>query len=476
LGEAIISRRGGAISSKGYQVVNIFTQLTEPTAQNIGDIWIVTDKPISNIIFRNTEPVNPSNMQGLIKVTDSELGINIQKSMEFIGLSDDYVVVSYPDLETLNVASQDKVKIWTNSYMDLFVRLGVVKYWDNENEKWVYNKAYFWNGEEWIRFSTNDYYPILVYASTGGPYLYKYNPEGELVWARSDSSAWGYSMVKDPQGNIYLGKSQRQITKLDPEGNHIWTVQVNFPNVSVDNPTCYAIEVDSDGNIYAGFHDASTIWNYITKLDTNGNVLWPKKSFYGAAIRLVLGSDGYLYFSPQDDCIYKYDLDGKSIASRDIPYVVRDMAADNHDNIYIISSQNGAVVQLDSNLNIIWSRTPVSGSVSTPKITCSQQYVYCLGADSNDSRVIIYFYKYDLNGNQIIATTKTISGKYINPTTNFAIDPDECLYLAYSGSVSNRQVLKMDDEFNIIWQIQPRDAVCNAIAVYPKLGALPYLW
>jgi len=129
---------------------------------------------------------------------------------------------------------------------------------------------------------------------------------GGLDWEAS------YSMSVDPSGNVYTsgqfngsadfdpgintfflnsnGFSDVFISKLDANGNHVWTKQIG----GAENDYCYSIANDASGNVYTtgffsgivDFDPGAGVFNlssanvqgvFILKLDRNGNFIWVKQ-------------------------------------------------------------------------------------------------------------------------------------------------------------------------------------------------------
>jgi hypothetical protein len=135
-------------------------------------------------------------------------------------------------------------------------------------------------------------------------YLVKYDGNGNVLWAKdiggSGNSDYGISVSTDPSGNVFLiaafnssiitvgtttfaPSAFAHIIKFDASGNFIWTKPVAGSPSSVNN--------DGSGNVFVtGYYlgtsavygsytlTSSSYGNniFLTKYDTNGNVLWAK--------------------------------------------------------------------------------------------------------------------------------------------------------------------------------------------------------
>lgn len=458
MGEAFLVRRGGVANFKGKQVVNIFIQPDEPIPQNVGDIWIVTDKPITDIIFQDNEPSSPNNMQGLIKVADSELKINIQHALEFLNLSGSHIIVTYPALNAIESISPDKIKLWANAYMEMFVRLGTMKYWDGSSNRWVYNRALYWTGSEWRIFSFTDYYIHVGYNST--EIICKFDQEGNSVWTKTPSANACYGLTIDPNGYIYSGHTNGYVCKLDPDGNTVWVVRPES-GVAKTEYHCFAIAVDSEGCIYTAHYDTYHSYDRVFKLDPDGNIIWMKSPTSNRQCNCIaVTHDKYVYIGYANGHVYKLAPNGdlvwvKQAMSDHCKAVAIDL------NGYIYSGHvNGYVCKLDADGNIIWQKQPATNACNSIVVDPSGN-IYA-GYDTG------YIYKLDSEGNTI--WSKQLVSNYNCSAVD--IDPEGYVYAVHLGGY----IYKLDTAGNVLLSKQPNTRHCYALAVYPKLAAFPHLW
>jgi hypothetical protein len=160
------------------------------------------------------------------------------------------------------------------------------------------------------RFSSNSITfgtTTLLQAGSMDVFIVKYNPEGNILWAKGaggGSNDEGYALSSDNAGNIYLagyftqpanfgsvkltsaGQADMFIAKYDPSGNVLWAKRAG--GKGDDRAT--GLQTDATGNSYiTGFFTNDSISfgqilipndsvdnSFIAKYDTDGNVIWAK--------------------------------------------------------------------------------------------------------------------------------------------------------------------------------------------------------
>jgi len=141
-------------------------------------------------------------------------------------------------------------------------------------------------------------------------FLVKYDPSGNVVWARSSggtSSDLGFSVATDPSGNIYLtgffgshtfsigsftllnsGGYDIFLAKYDTSGNVLWAKSAGGSS----DEEGYSIATDALSNVYiTGIYNSPTLTFgsdtlnnvgsndiFLAKYDSSGNVLWAKRA------------------------------------------------------------------------------------------------------------------------------------------------------------------------------------------------------
>jgi len=175
-------------------------------------------------------------------------------------------------------------------------------------------------------------------------------------------SEGGYDRSK-PRPNLYYN-NDALVGKYDLNGNELWKKE--FGNLNV-NDEANAIAVDPVGNIYitGGTSDAllgGTSDVFLTKLDTNGSVLWEKKfgtSRNDTARGIAMDSAGNIYVTGEfagygsfnlgnnNGFLAKYDQSGNQLwvqetglPDSDSAY---DVAVDPAGNVYITGATGGSL-------------------------------------------------------------------------------------------------------------------------------------
>ena len=158
-------------------------------------------------------------------------------------------------------------------------------------------------------------------------FVSKQDSNGNLVWAKQMGGTkddYGYSIVLDNSGNIYITgcfwgvsdfdpgiasytlsastTSNAYVLKLNPSGNFIWAIQLlsSFPGGGS------SITVDNSGNTYStGYFFSTTDFDpgpgsytlasgngdsYVLKLDPSGNLIWAEQFLGGGVASMNIGS------------------------------------------------------------------------------------------------------------------------------------------------------------------------------------------
>lgn len=180
-------------------------------------------------------------------------------------------------------------------------------------------------------------------ASVNRPFIAKYDTNGTLTWQRSytgfQSSGLnaGFNCIAvTTAGVIYAGGYDNTTTnlesfavaKMDTSGNRVWERKGNLGNTT--NEVITGIAVDSSENIFACGYDSGTTEGYLYKLNSAGTSQWGRQISSGSG----------------DATLQKVDVTptGDVIA------------------IGTTGSSDLLVTRYDTNGNLVWQRTMVSGT------------------------------------------------------------------------------------------------------------------
>jgi len=117
--------------------------------------------------------------------------------------------------------------------------------------------------------------------------LAKYNSSGTIQWQRYlgnfSNSEEGYTIVADDSGNVYAGGrlydgttgSDFSVAKYNSSGTLQW-VRSFAEGVTGNYEACSAIDLDSDGNVYAVGRMGSVTKYFIVKLNSSGTLQWQR--------------------------------------------------------------------------------------------------------------------------------------------------------------------------------------------------------
>jgi hypothetical protein len=264
---------------------------------------------------------------------------------------------------------------------------------------------------------------------SAGGYIAKYDPSGNVLWAKNASGAEGFSISSDLTGNSFLtglfsgsvtsfgtytvsnngamGTSDAFLAKFDVNGNPLWLKSIGGTAMDQGN----VVSADQSGNTFIGGYYASssmtvgtnTLVNtstnndiFLIKYDPSGNVLWAK-SFGNSA----------------DDRLYglSTDIIGNVIATGF--YKSATITFGTYTLTNSGSGGNIFIVKYDPNGNVIWATNSVgTGSdVGFSVSTISSGDIFVAGyyespsisfgtyALSNVGYDDAFVAKYDKNGN-----------------------------------------------------------------------------
>ncbi|MFT8350016.1 hypothetical protein [Clostridium saccharoperbutylacetonicum] len=291
----------------------------------------------------------------------------------------------------------------------------------------------------------NNYCYVVNYGS-----LQKIDQNGNLIWSKSlptPTIATPSSDIKsDNNGNIILFFSSR-LLKYDVNGNLLWTVDIT------DLPTekqIRDIEIDNNGNIFMAYYwyQASTGNYAIRKINSSGQQVWDKVMNF---IRLTTDGDNlYVYGSTgQYNYIKKLDANGNEIKNQQSFPPCGNGIVYSNNVIYCTDSYNpnsggywNNIAKIDTNLSTL------SGADNSTLYGDSTLYFGCFSKDGK------YLY--------ITFSRLTTSGAYIKKlsTSN--------LLEEWTYPIGCDQHIGIDD-YNNLW-VRTGDTLLKLTESYKILG------
>ncbi len=323
---------------KSYNLILGTDTLTNDTTIGTAKMFIAKYDSTGNVIWAKS-PTGLSYCHGTAVITDT-IG-NVYVSGTFMSPSvtfDSTTLINIDgsgnslDMFLVKYNANNGTIVWAKSAGGIGNDFGYCASVDATGN--VYLNGYFTSSSMTIGSTT------LTNANTDGSadiFLTKYNSTGNVVWAKSaggTATEWGYSVITDVSGNIYItgyfasptlqfgtftltnaGGLDLYITKYSPSGNLLWAK--NAGGIKDEWGNC--VMTDGSGNVYlAGWFKSSSITfgstilnitdstaNYcadilVVKYDASGNVLWAKNvggGGFDAADAVVPDVNGNVYLT-----------------------------------------------------------------------------------------------------------------------------------------------------------------------------------
>jgi len=351
---------------------------------------------------------------------------------------------------------------------------------------------------------------LTVGSSNGNYFLDKQDASGNLLWSKTTGD--GKCVRADANSNVYVtgvfsspsitfgsttltnaGADDMFIVKYDSVGNVLWAKKAGGSG----DDFSYSLSIDANGNIIVAgiFGSASIVFGsdtltnkgiFVTKFDSNGNVLWAKSASnnnvpfqWNCAVGtdksgfiyvtgnflnspLIFGIDTLTSSGDQDVFIVKYDPNGnllwaKSEGGSSFDYN-SSAAVDPTGNIYVAGFFWSAsitfgsttlvnqgytdmfIVKYDTDGNLLWAKSPVGtgNEDAYNAVTDTSGNLYVTGyfnehLDFNGTTFTtagetdIFVAKYDPNGNVLWA--KSTGGPNGDNGFGIAVDKSENVYV-----------------------------------------------
>lgn len=135
-----------------------------------------------------------------------------------------------------------------NIYYSTSTKIGKI----DSNKELIWEKAISVSGR--IVFDNNYLYSFYNYGVS------KRTLDGDIIWTKNGISSIN-SIGVDNKGNVYYGNANKELWKLSPEGERIWSLGDHVSNV-------YSLAVDSEGYAYTGSAGV------LRKITPDGEMVW----------------------------------------------------------------------------------------------------------------------------------------------------------------------------------------------------------
>lgn len=147
-----------------------------------------------------------------------------------------------------------------------------------------------------------------------GAALYKFNPDGELLWRQQykGEEQGGLilnSIAIDSQDNLYLGGESQNfphpatLVKFGPEGSQLWEYFYRSPTLT--STQFMDLTVDTQGNLLAAARVGTLYRLAVLAFDPSGNKLWeiqyPEESNWAAPVAIAADGQGGFYVAGEDN-------------------------------------------------------------------------------------------------------------------------------------------------------------------------------
>lgn len=290
------------INGSKYKLnVKVSVQEEEPQSPNFGDIWIPLSEGDYNLNFSPNTIENPMEKDLHIRVSNMYVDFKLDESIkDFMqGLRSNFNINLITN-SFENNPSNSMIPLLVNGVSQIFARIGVSKLWNDEENKWdrVYGK--YWDGTNWIGFTSDE---VVFYVIDNGTLKAIMLDTNETIWTYG-----GISKVYEP--SIVIGQ------------NHICVL--NAPSTYSDNISMYIF--DFNGKLISSSTHETRLSNwygsnpvyckdgsFIRYYNTNNNFSFLKYSELTGERLVTKNVKGYIYsnftseLSIIDDLLVIYD-------------------------------------------------------------------------------------------------------------------------------------------------------------------------
>lgn len=436
------------LPEEGEQLITVFTQIETPTANSMGDIWVCTDRAFDSIEFVTVKPDSNSPKSSLYLLGKYvDFSFNINKALENINIQKgEDLYVRYSDNPEI-VERTIKTPIWENGYMKEYTNFYTAYYWDETLNDWIMmGLSYYWDGSNWIKFSSNTYSCFYVKSRT----INRLSPEGVLnktYELPSSSIPFKYLDVANSGNNLVTidGGSSGVGTNVRIYNNDFGLIKSFKDNYLYPVLTMAVSTYSSEGTVCISSRDSQGYARLSYYIDSTTKHI-SLKAYYTSGTFVMCGGGSFnlsgvftfgkyistpgeaviIYFSFNNSSIYKCHIKTSTVGR---------ITTDNKKNLY--ASYNGGVSKIS------YTATGVPSPVWEYKdnaqftVICADinDYVYVFNATTNE------LLKLDSNGSLIYKQSLDF-----RPNKMY-VDDEGYLYLYVSN-----MVYKLSPRFDKVWE------------------------
>lgn len=307
----------------------------------------------------------------------------------------------------------------------------------------------------------------------------KLDSEANVIW-NIDVGPYPQDAVVNPNdGTIYVISSDwalvASLTKLDPDGNILWSKDISFMAVPGVGGPC-TVDVDPmDGSAYVVASGAPGYPFGVYKYSSAGNLLWSRSvNFQSVAVN---PTDGTIYINDCFEGVFKYDSNGNLIWQSAVyggaGYGSESIKVNPFDGSVVASYRFGdPIVKLDTNGQLVWKTDTGTDQIEVA-IDPYRNAVYLTSrVYEYDWYGPHYLYKLDLTTGEIVWT------RYISHTLSDGLAVDYQDGSIYVGDWNGTLHKMNPNDGSIVWSKNLGYIVCRIsvenVLLQPPIASFTY--
>ncbi|MBM7633818.1 hypothetical protein [Geomicrobium sediminis] len=237
---------GAGANLRGRRKINFYVQDTEPTARNVGDVWIEYDTPLD---VRLSESELSTKDEGIVwqQIDNLEYLFDLEHVNAFFDGDNEELIVRVAEDEIKASLNSKGTLLWENGMMHAFGELGSVFLWNEEESLWFNLQAHAWNGDGWQTISR-----VQVTLYDNGEQVYQFVGNHGRVYFNNDNIEMWITDSASP-GARFVSEELIDVTgysKLEVHYRH---------NRQSGNSTSFQFGISSNNNTTAFDAQFSTL-------------------------------------------------------------------------------------------------------------------------------------------------------------------------------------------------------------------------